>query len=164
MVEITGLVLDNVDNGQYGAIVYIGDADGNKVYTAPEGINYVDLDGKFKIQAPDDVYTSGTKYLYSKNPKGGNDVKKQELQPYTSYQFVWDLKKAKELVSVDVNAKSLKTQCDEKGGRFNEKTKLCLIDKDNIKSSFNWKKTLIIGSVILIVLGGTILYVKSRKN
>lgn len=164
MVEIQGLVVDALDNGKYGGIVYIGDADGNKVYTAPVGINYVGLDGDFKIEAPDDVFTSGTKYLYSKDPDGGNDVKKQELREYTSYKFVWGGQKTQELINVDVKAKSLKTQCDEKGGRYNEKNKLCLIDKDNIKSSFNWQKTLIIASVILVVLGGTILYVKSRKN
>ena len=89
MVEIEGLVLDNVDNGQYGAMVYIGDADGKRVYTAPEGIARAGFDGEFKIKAPDDVFTSGNKYIYSKDPDGGKEVKKQELRQYTSYKFVF---------------------------------------------------------------------------
>ncbi len=149
-------------NGIFGSQVYIGDKEGNKLYTPPNGITLSDTEGNYKLLLPPEMVRTN-RYLWSKKPNTSDvqniliDVNK------LNNDFVWE-GKTQNLQETVVLVKTPETKCKEKGGRYVKKTKLCLIDKDNIESSFNWQKTLIIGSIIFIVVGGTILYVKSRKN
>tara|TARA_R110002153_G_scaffold162742_1_gene315270 strand:+ start:157 stop:648 length:492 start_codon:yes stop_codon:yes gene_type:complete len=159
---LTGKVKDSADNGIFGSQVFIGNKEGKKIYDAPNGITISNTDGTYKILLPPEMVRTN-RYLWSKKP---NTTEVQNILidvNKLNNDFLWE-SKIQEIVSTDVAVDGLQTQCKKKGGRFIEETKLCLIDKDNIKSSFNWQKTLLIGSIILIAIGGTILYVKSRNK
>lgn len=65
-----------------------------------------------------------------------------------------DIAKEQQVEEVKVVAKSSKTKCEEQGGTFNSQTRECTLSKPRVKTAkINWKKRLLIGGAILLVLG-----------
>lgn len=78
-----------------------------------------------------------------------------------------DIAKKQDIEEVTIVAKSRKTECEEQGGTFNSKTRECTLRKPRVKTAkINWKKRLLIGGAILLVLGtaGYFIVKKVKSN
>ena len=111
-----------------------------------------DMDGKFKINVPDDA-----KYFVVRHAEGQTV---QKINPnLKEYDINLDFKQSQTLNEVEVTAKTPATQCSESGGTWipstaGSKTKGECKTKPQVKTKkLNIKKYLIIGGILLVVLG-----------
>lgn len=119
-----------------------------------------DFDGKFKLKIPANL---NAKYINARGVEG-NSV--QKLNPSTTnYDINLDFKQSQVLDTVVVTAKSNATLCKEKGGTYLESTKECKMPPRFKTPKINWKKRILIGSLVVLVLGvGTYFIVKKVRN
>ena len=119
-----------------------------------------DFDGNFKLNIPDEL---NAKYINARS-MDGNSV--QKLNPsVTDYNIKLEFKQSQVLDEVVVTAKSKATLCKEQGGTYLESTKECKMPPRFKAPKINWKKRILVGGIILVVLGtaGYFIVKKYRK-
>ena len=107
-----------------------------------------DYDGVFKLKIPSEL---NAKYINARTVQG-NSVQKLNSS-VTDYEINLDFVQSQELETVTVTAKSNATLCKEAGGNYDATNKKCNMPPRFKKPKINWKKRLLVGGIVLVVLG-----------